>query len=62
MSLNEMVDTLDRQGHKFSFKQLQKEVFANFFPEAAEAADMFSYLQVHTYLASDSHDNRSQTK
>jgi hypothetical protein len=27
MSLSEIVDTLNRQGHKFSFKQLQKEVF-----------------------------------
>jgi hypothetical protein len=32
MSFNEIFDTLNRQGHKFSFKQLPNEVFANFFP------------------------------
>jgi hypothetical protein len=36
MSLNEIVDTLNRQGDKFSSKQLPKEVFANFFPGVAE--------------------------
>jgi uncharacterized protein YbjT (DUF2867 family) len=41
MSFNEVVDTLNRQGHKFSFKQVPKEVFAAIFPGAAEAA---SYL------------------
>ena len=32
MSFNEIVDTLNRQGHKFSFKQVPKEVFAALFP------------------------------
>jgi uncharacterized protein YbjT (DUF2867 family) len=32
MSFNEIVDTLNRQGHKFSFKQVPTEVFANSFP------------------------------
>ena len=36
MSFNEILVTLNRQGHKFSFKQVPKEVFANFFPGAAE--------------------------
>ena len=56
MSFNEIVDTLNRQGHKFSFKQVPKEVFATFFPGAAEIAEMLSYFQAHTYLGSDSHD------
>jgi hypothetical protein len=56
MSFNEIVDTLNRQGHKFSFKQVPKEVFATLFPGAAEAAEMFSYFQAHTYLGSDSYD------
>ena len=29
MSFNEIIDTLNRQGHKFSFKQVPKEVFAD---------------------------------
>jgi uncharacterized protein YbjT (DUF2867 family) len=57
MSFNEIVDTLNRQGHKFSFKQVPKEVFAAApFPGAAEFATTFSYFQAHTYLGSDSRD------
>jgi uncharacterized protein YbjT (DUF2867 family) len=56
MSFNEIVDTLNRQGHYFSFKQVPKEVFAGFFAGAAEIAEMFSYFQAHTYLGSDSYD------
>jgi uncharacterized protein YbjT (DUF2867 family) len=56
MSFNEIIDTLNRQGHKFSFKQVPKDVFATLFPGAAETAEMFGYFQAHTYLGSDSHD------
>jgi uncharacterized protein YbjT (DUF2867 family) len=56
MSFNEIVDTLNRQGHKFSFKQVPKEVFATLFPQATEVAETFSYFQMHTYLGSDSDD------
>jgi uncharacterized protein YbjT (DUF2867 family) len=56
LSFNELVDTLNRQGHKFSFKQVSTEVFATFFPGAAKLAAMFSYWETHTYLGSDSSD------
>jgi uncharacterized protein YbjT (DUF2867 family) len=56
MSFNEIVDTLNRQGHKFSFKQVPKEFFATLFPGAAEIAATFSYFQAHTYLGSNSYD------
>jgi uncharacterized protein YbjT (DUF2867 family) len=56
MSFNEIVDTLNRQGHQFSFKQVPKEVFATSFPGAAEIAATFAYFQAHTYLGSNSHD------
>ena len=56
MSFNDIVDTLNRQGHKFSFKQVPKEVFATFFPGAAEIAATFGHFQAHTYLGSDSRD------
>jgi uncharacterized protein YbjT (DUF2867 family) len=56
LSFNEIIDTLNRQGHNFSFHQVPKEVFAGFFPGAAEIAEMFSYFQAHTYLGSDSRD------
>src|SRR5436309_3308679 len=56
LSFNEIVETLNRQGHKFSFKQVPKEFFAALFPGAAELAEMFSYWEAHTYLGSDSSD------
>src|SRR5712672_2174512 len=56
MSFNEIVETLNRQGHEFSVKQVPKELFATFFSGAAEIAEMFSYFQAHTYLGSDSSD------
>jgi uncharacterized protein YbjT (DUF2867 family) len=62
MSFNEIIDTLKRQGHNFSFNQVPKEVFAGFFPGAAEIAEMFGYFQAHTYLGSDSRDQIALAK
>jgi uncharacterized protein YbjT (DUF2867 family) len=56
MSFNEIIDTLKQQGHSFSFNQVPKEVFAGFFPGAAEIAEMFAYFQAHTYLGTHSRD------
>jgi uncharacterized protein YbjT (DUF2867 family) len=56
MSFNEIVDTLNRQGHEFSVTQVPKEVFVTFFPGAAEIAETFRYFQAHTYLGSESRD------
>jgi len=56
MSFSDIVDTLNRQGHDFSFNQVPKDVFATLFPGAAEVAETLSYFQAHTYLGSDSYD------
>jgi uncharacterized protein YbjT (DUF2867 family) len=56
MSFNEIVDTLNRQGHNFSFTQVPADIFATFFPGAAEIGAMFRYFEAHTYLGSDSSD------
>ena len=56
MSFNEIVDTLNRRGHNFSFTQVPAEVFGTLFPGAAEIAAMFRYFEAHTYLGSDSSD------
>jgi uncharacterized protein YbjT (DUF2867 family) len=56
LSFNEIVETLNRQGHEFSFKQVPTVSFAKLFPGAPEIAEMFSYFQAHTYLGSDSTD------
>ena len=56
MSFNEIVGTLNRQGHPLSFKRVPTDVFATLFPGAAEIAAMLAYFQAHTYLGSDSRD------
>jgi uncharacterized protein YbjT (DUF2867 family) len=56
MSFNEIVETLNRQGHNISYNRVPKEVFAGFFPGATEIAEMFSYWEAHTYLGSDFSD------
>ena len=56
MSFNEIVDTLNRQGHNLSYKQIPKESFAGSFPGATEIAETFGYWEDHTYLGSDSSD------
>ncbi len=56
MSFNEIVGTLDQQGHEFSFTQVPKDAYVTLFPGAAEIAETFSYWKAHTYLGSDSRD------
>jgi uncharacterized protein YbjT (DUF2867 family) len=56
LSFREIVDTLNRQGHKLSFKQVPKEAFAGLFPGAAEIGAMFSYFEAHTYLGPNARD------
>jgi uncharacterized protein YbjT (DUF2867 family) len=56
LSFNEIIETLNQQGNKLSVKQVPTELFATFFPGAAEIAEMFSYFQAHAYLGSDSSD------
>ena len=56
MSFNEIVETLNRQGHNLSYKQVPNETFAGSFPGATEIAETFGYWEAHTYLGSDSSD------
>ena len=56
LSFNEIVNTLNQQGHKVSFKQVPREVFASWFPGAEGIAAMLAYFEAHTYLGSDSGD------
>ncbi len=56
LSFNEIIATLNRQGNKFSFKQVPREVFAGGFPGAEGIAAMLAYFEAHTYLGSDSRD------
>ena len=54
LSFNEIVETLNRQGHDFSYRQVPSESFQRSFPGATEMAETFGYWEAHTYLGSDS--------
>lgn len=56
LSFNEIIATLNRQGHKFSFTQVPREAFASWFPGAGEVAAMLAYFEAHTYLGSNPRD------
>jgi uncharacterized protein YbjT (DUF2867 family) len=56
LSFNEVIATLNRLGHQFSFKQVPQELFAGWFPGAKDIAEMLAYFEAHTYLGSDSRD------
>jgi uncharacterized protein YbjT (DUF2867 family) len=56
LSFNEIIATLGRQGGKFSFKRVPREVFAGWFPGADDIAAMLAYFEAHTYLGADSRD------
>jgi uncharacterized protein YbjT (DUF2867 family) len=56
LSFNEIIATLNRQGCKVSFKHVPREIFAGWFPGAADIAAMLAYFEAHTYLGPDSRD------
>jgi uncharacterized protein YbjT (DUF2867 family) len=56
LSFNAIIATLNRQGHKFSFKQVPEELFTGWFPGAKEVAEMLAYFETYTYLGADSRD------
>jgi uncharacterized protein YbjT (DUF2867 family) len=56
LSFNEIIATLGRQGNKFSFKRVPREMFAGWFPGAEHVAAMLAYFEAHTYLGSDSRE------
>jgi uncharacterized protein YbjT (DUF2867 family) len=56
LSFNDIIATLNAQGHHFSFKRVPKDVFGSWFPGAKEVAEMLGYFEAYTYLGGDSRD------
>ena len=56
LSFDDIVATLNRQGHKLSVVQVPREVFAGWFPGAEGIAAMLAYFEAYTYLGSESRD------
>lgn len=56
LSFGDITSKLNEQGHAYTFTQVPLEVFATFFPGAAELGEMFKYFEEYTYLGSPSTD------
>jgi uncharacterized protein YbjT (DUF2867 family) len=50
VSFQDIVDTLNAQGHSVTAIHVPAEIFATFFPSAEEMAQMMGYWQRYTYL------------
>jgi hypothetical protein len=49
LSYKDIVATLNKQGHAYTFNSVPREAFAKFFPGAGELAEMFAYFEEYTY-------------
>ena len=56
LSFSDVVSTLNKLGHDYTFSRVPPSVFATFFPGAGELAEMFGYFERHTYLGAKSED------
>lgn len=53
-SFNDIITTLNAQGHNYTYNRVPAEVFAKFFPGAAELAEMLAYFNKYAYLGENS--------
>ncbi|MDH5567200.1 MAG: NmrA/HSCARG family protein [Myxococcales bacterium] len=53
LSWNDIVRTLNAQGHKVRFQTVPGEAFDHFFPGALELRQMMNYFEAHTYFGPD---------
>ena len=53
LSWNDVVRTLNEQGHDVRFQTVPGEAYDKFFPGAAELRQMMNYFEAHTYFGPD---------
>lgn len=61
-SWNDMVSTLNEQGHELKVVQVPAEQYDGFFPGAAELREMFQWFEGYTYLGPDAEKKLALTK
>lgn len=55
-NFNDVLDAFKSNGKDYSFTQVPKEVFSNFFEGANEISQMMAYFESHTYMGPNSDD------
>jgi len=53
MSWNDIIQTLNDQGHTVAYSRVPEDVFDGFFPGAAELRATMNYFEAHTYFGPD---------
>jgi uncharacterized protein YbjT (DUF2867 family) len=53
-SFNDVVKAFKANGKNFTFTQVPREIFSNFFKGASEIAEMMAYFESHTYMGPNS--------
>lgn len=53
LSWNDIVETLDAQGHRVAVQRVPAEAYDGFFPGARELREMMDYFEAHTYFGPD---------
>lgn len=53
LSFNDIVETLNKEGHRYTFKRVPANVYSSLFPGAAELAEMLAYFEEYTYLGAN---------
>ena len=61
-SFNDIVGTLNAQGHKLQVLQVPPEVYDGFYPDAHEMREMFQYFVEHTYFGPEGERRIAATK
>jgi len=49
-SFNDILETYEKNGKKYSFTQVPSEVFSSFFEGASMYAEMFGYIEKYTFM------------
>ncbi|MCB9678228.1 MAG: NmrA family NAD(P)-binding protein [Alphaproteobacteria bacterium] len=62
VSWNDLVETLNAQGHRMAVRQVPAEVYDGFFPGASELREMFQWFEGYTYLGPDAEQKLANTR
>lgn len=62
VSWNDLVATLNAQGHRVAVRQVPAAVYDDFFPGAREMREMFQWFEGYTYFGPDAEEKLANTR